>query len=456
VSARLRVSAAISLVLLAMAALGQSGTGTSEADRILELRRAELNERQAASLHLQKSRLFTQGLVSKGDLDAAEADLERAHIDAERARVQLANELPSFRIVTATKSIGPTGEIVANVRLEELDKGYAAVTRRGYLVSLKSGDAIISAPYQRQIAATGTAGHIFDLHFQLLRDTDEVTVLILSGTRREDVPILFQRGEHGQQLRITCTNESQTAILGSRADFALQIERFSLGARNYDLRVIDLPPGFTAQWLDVDTKATVARLHFDETQTQRKLNLQVFVPERMDSSGLEKAIAFSAEAGGGGVPAGTLALQLRLTAAPKLILTTENLFAQLAPGEASNIHLRLENAGGAEARDVAFDINAPSGMIVEAQPDPVPVVGARASVPVRLKLSTSPTLIGGEYNVKVQARSAGKYGQIDTPELTLRVEVRTSALRAWILVPVAGLFAACVLAAYWVARAVRR
>ena len=444
------------LALLTAASTLHAQTQTSEADCLLELRRAELNERQSAAVRVRKTQLFEQGLVSKADLDAAIAEEERARIDTERAKVQLANELPSFRVLAATKSIGPSGEIVATVRLVELERGYAPERRRGYLVSLESGNSIISIPYQQQVVTSGVAGRPLDLHFRLLRDVDEVKIAIVSGTRREEVPILFDRGDSHGPLNFTCANDAQTAVLGTRADFALQAERFGSGAFNYELRVDGLPAGFTHQWLDADTKATVAGLHFDQTQSQRKLVLQIFVPDRVDEAQLRDAVRFRAGAAAGANERGSLPLQLRVTAAPRLVIAADNLFGQIASGETSEIAMTLQNGGGIEARDVVLDVSAPTGLTVEMQPPAVKVIGAKSSVPIVMRVSAPRSTVNGDYNVKVQATSSGQYGRIDSPEVTFRFELRSRTAHAWVLLPVFGLFGACAWGVYWVTKTVRK
>src|SRR5438128_2531929 len=127
-----RPFAAILGILLCSAAL-RTHAQSSNAEKYLELRQAQLNEQQAAAKEKQTDDLFKAGLASRSELDRAMAELERVHLDTQKAQIALANELPSFRVLSAIKSIGSDGQPRVRVVLQPMSHGYEASFDRMYL-----------------------------------------------------------------------------------------------------------------------------------------------------------------------------------------------------------------------------------------------------------------------------------------------------------------------------------
>jgi NPCBM-associated, NEW3 domain of alpha-galactosidase len=410
----------------ATAAFGQ---GMSEAERRLDLARAQLNERQAGASLDQTKKLFAEGLASQSEMQRASAELERARLDTEKARVGLANDLPSFQVLSAVKQVSATGETRVELRLRELERGYGDTTMRGYLVSVAggaTGATIIGDPYQREVRLGGRGGQVIALSYRLLRDADEVTILLQSGTRRESIPILLQRDQSEHRVQLTSPNPSQDGTLGGKVEYALQLERFSSRAELFGLDVQGLPAGFTSEWVDSATNARIGRVSLIENQASAKLVLRVFLPpDGAVGATLPLRVAVSRA---NGEPAGTIDLQLRPVGAPKLALSSENLLIQLAPGASKTVSFTVENLGVADAHDVRLESNLPIGIEARFEPASIATLPVRERQQVRVQLTASEDAVPAEYNLKVKARTPSRLSFVESPELSFRVDVR-SAIR---------------------------
>lgn len=417
-----------SLIWVASAAGAQNGgQSSSEAQLQLELARARIDERLAVETLQQKKTLASQGLLAGADLRHAEAEMARAHLETERAQVALANELPSFRVISATKSVRAGGQVWVDLRLRELPHMYVEGPR-GYLVSLRGQTSIIAEPYQQQLTITPESGAERILSFRLLKDVDEVTVLVISGTRHEELPIFLQRSGSDHRLLITAQNFAQEGALGDKVDYVLQIERFSAGAENVQLVIQKLPADLAYDCIDGDTKAKLTLLRFSENQNSARIILRVYVPTQANPEWFGKLVPFRVEARDGELPLGGADLQIRPVGAPKLFLTTDNLLVHMSSEGSSRVVLHVGNSGGVAARDVSFDANTPVGFHAEFLPRTIPVLNPNEQAKVDLVLSAGNDAVPGEYNVKIQAQTTSKLANLESPEQSFRVVFGSTSL----------------------------
>jgi hypothetical protein len=445
------------LMLFPRIAPGQLQTNASEAQLRLDLRRAELNARIADENFQMKTQLFREGLASRSEFRNAQAEVERSTLEMQRAQIALVNELPSFRVVSAVKSVGGDGSIAIRLELDELARAYDEAAARTYLVSIMSGGSIIGSPYQRQVTITGTAGTRPVLTYRLLRDTDEIVVLVTSGTRREEIPILLERARSNATVSMSSPNFSQEALVGDKVEYLIRLERFSTGASVIRLSVVGLPAGFTCEMTDPDSKARIDLLRFTDAQNSMRVLLRVFLPSKPSPAWLDRTISFRVDAASENESQvlGTIALSLRPTGAPQLVLSTENLLVDVRPEEPKQIQLTVENTGGADARDVTIEMDAPLGLNVETRPTTLFVVPTAQKRGVALVLSAGREAVTGEYNLKLRARTRSKLADVESPEQSLRIIVGSSRGSYVAYVGIVGVLLLAVLAMVWAVRRTR-
>lgn len=451
---RLRAFVVVAILgMLAPAALAQRGT--SEAQLRLELQRAEVKDRVSQAALDQKKAMYQEGLVSKAELMNAEADVELSKIETARARLVLANELPSFRIVSAVKSAGAMGQTRVRLTIQELHSALDYDDRRSYLISLLGQNTIIGVPYQQQVAISGPA-RTTSLDFHLLRDTDDLTVLVVSGARREEIPIVLQRSGVGKLL-MSASNFSQTGVFGEKVDYAIQLQRFSPDIDTVELHIVGLPFGFTFEWVDRDTGAKLSSIRFAENQNTLRLTLRVFLPSRVEASESSQLLAFRVEAraASGTALFGTVDLQLQTTGAPQLALIADNLLLEIAGDEPKRMTVSIENTGPVEARDVILSAELPAGLAWQVSVPAIAALAPNQRKSVDIVLSATEDAVPGEYTVKLNAHTQSRMAQIESPDVSLRVMIRSSSLRSSAVALLLLFLAALVGAVVWGARKVR-
>ena len=199
---------------------------------------------------------------------------------------------------------------------------------RTYLISLKAGNSIIGEPYQQPVTMDGDMKDRISLRFRLLKDVDELIILIGSGAKKEEVPVMLQRDSR-VNFRMITSDYSLESPPGDKADFPIQVERFNPALKGLEPLVQGLPPDFSFEWLAADTKSRLTRLRFLEGQNVLKMVLRVYVPAQCLPQWLENPIPFKVA----GIPDGANALNakegflellLKPTGTPKLIISADN------------------------------------------------------------------------------------------------------------------------------------
>jgi hypothetical protein len=427
-------------------------------ERELDLRRAEVAEAQARALLEQVRHLHEQGVESRYALDKAQADYDRAVIETVRARTAVSNELPAVRIVSAVKSQNASGRVVT-LGVQEMGRSYDSRMERQYLVSLMSEGRIISDPYQALLTTRGVRASAATLRFKLLADVDTVTVLITAGSRRDEIPVLLQRGIALNQLQLAASVYSQEGALGEQVDYSVDIERYSNQAEEVSLVAEGLPPDFVQELIEPDSKAKINSVRFRTDSNRLKVIFRVSIPDQADPVWFRKLLAFKlvAKSPGASQRWGEVNLQLRPVGSPKLALSSGgNLLVQIAPGEVERVRVLIENTGGADARGVTLEGDFPLGLSGEFVPPSIPVLRPHERKPMDIVLSSTPEAITGDYSLKLRATTASRIVASDSTEMTYRIELRDARwgiLMTAGVVVVLGLLTATVI---WLRRSFRR
>jgi hypothetical protein len=402
---------------------------SSDAEKLIGLEQAKLVQQQLESSLAQMREMHDQGLISKSELTKIEVEAGKARLETQKAQIALANELPSFRVVSAIKSIKPSGEIEVAVKLRPL-AGAMGGLRRMFLVSLKGEKAIIAEPYQHEVTVVGGGAEV-SLQFRLLKDVDEVTLLVMSGTRAEETPILLQRNASATPVRLSSPTFSVEGVVGEKVEYAVDLERFADTSNDLRMQISGLPPSFNAEWVDTESKAKVNSVRFREGQEKMQLYLRVYLPTQSDPAWFDKVLPFEVVAYDQQreTDAGRLGLQLHPVGAPRLALASDNLLVQVASPETKTIHMFVDNTGGAEARDVVLEADFPVGLQGTFEPRSIDLLRPRERREITLHVATNADTMAGEYTFRVKAKTKTRMIENESPEQTFRVEVRSSGGR---------------------------
>lgn len=422
-----RLAILLSLLLVAAALDGQQ----SDAQRQLAVRRAEISLREAKSALQQKQALHSEGLIPRAELERAEAEYARAQIDTQMNQIGLTNELPTFRIVKAIKSISNGGDITVVLTLEELVQAYVANVERSYLVSLAEEGTIVAEPYQQRISV-GRGSRTQALRFHLLRDVNGITVVILSGTRREEIRLLLQR-DADDLVRLTCDDCSQEGPLGGRVEYRLSLERFDRRSRVLRFHVAGLPSGFSANIVDTDTRASLTAVRFADTAATKQLVLEVYLPPSIASPAARVIpITVSVVDEGRSKATASVVVQLAPKGTSRLTLSSDNLLLSGTQGLSAATTFVVRNAGTAEATGVILDFESPADIDLTIQPRSIPSLRPQAQARVQVHALISSEAVPGDYSVPIKARTLDRMISVESPELALRISVSRGLTPKWI------------------------
>lgn len=398
----------------------------SDAEKLIGLEQAKLVQQQLETSLAQQREMHQQGLISKTELTKLEVEVGKARLETQKAQIALANELPSFRVVSAVKSVKPSGEIEVLVKLRPL-AGAMGGLRRMFLVSLKGEKAIIADPYQHEVTVAGGGAEV-TLNYRLLKDADEVTLLVVSGTRAEETPILLQRNASATPVRLGSPTFSVEGVVGEKVEYAIDLERFADTSNDLRMQVSGLPSSFNVEWIDSESKSKVNSVRFREGQEKMQLYLRVYLPTQSDPAWFDKVLPFEVVAYDQQrqADAGRLGLQLRPVGAPRLALASDNLLVQVSASDTKTIRMHVENTGGAEARDVVLAADFPVGLRGTFEPRSIELLRPRERREITLHVATSNETMPGEYTFRVAAKTKTRMIETESPEQTFRVEVRAA------------------------------
>lgn len=428
----------------------------SDAEKLIGVEQAKLVQQQLEATYSSQKEMHQQGLISKAELTRIEVELGKAKLETQKAQIALANELPSFRVVSAVKSVKPSGEIEVLVKLRPLAGAMGGI-RRMFLVSLKGEKAIIADPYQHEVTVVG-GGREVALHYRLLKDVDEVTLMVVSGTRAEETPILLQRNASATPVRLGSPTFSVDGVIGEKVEYAIDLERFADTSNDLRMQINGLPPSFNVEWVDAESKAKVNSVRFREGQQKMQLYLRVYLPTQSDPAWFDKVLPFEVIAYDQQrqTDAGRLGLQLRPVGAPRLALASDNLLVQTAAPATKTIRMHVENTGGAEARDVVLAADFPVGLRGTFEPASIELLRPREKREVTLHVATSDETMPGEYTFRVAAKTKTRMIETESPEQTFRVEVRPSSGRLWTTLLGGVFFIGTLGAVTWGVKTIRR
>lgn len=398
--------------------------GQSEAELRLAVERARLMEEELESELEVAERLAEEGLNSEVEVERARHRLERARLDTEMARAALTGALPPARLLSATRRSSRTGQPVVVLTFERTG---TAAQRFGQaaVVSVLSEGLIVGRPFQALLSFPPGGRPTATLHFDLIRDVDQITVVTVSGTRRDEVQVPLEIDATGVPIRLSSLNSSQDGQLGESVDFDVVVERGTSVIRAVALDVDGLPESFGFQVLDQGRSARLRLVQFPQGVNRIPVVLRIDVPQQEDAawSGRVIDLPVRVRLPDASETLASVVLHLRTIGRPDLGLVSEVLSSRVAPGSMVEIPVDVVNHGRATAFDVQLRLAEPIGLRVEADPRRIAEIpaGDRATVMVRAR--PRPEAVEGDYQVRMNALTARGGGYAESSDLALRVTV---------------------------------
>jgi len=422
----------LAVLLLAICAAAVSAlltarglTAQSVAELRLGVERSRLAEQELEDELAVEKRLVKEGLASEVELRRAQSRLERARIDTEMARAKLTGALPPVRLLSATRRNSKSGEPEVHLVFERTG---SAAERFGQsaVVSVLSDGLAVGRPFQQVLRFAPGSKPSASLDFDLVRDVAEITVVTLSGTRRDEVRVPLQLDSGGDAVGLSSLNSSQDGQLGDSVDYDVVVERTNADVESVALQVDGLPSGFAAEILDEEKRSRLRLVQFPQGVDRLRVVVRVTVPDQEDAAWSDQTIDLPVRATlpSSGRELASVVLHLRPVGRPELSLVTDQLSIEVAPGSSVMIPVEVVNSGRAAAFDVQPRLSEPIGLEVSADPSKIQSIPPGQKQYLAVRVTPREEAIEGDYQVRVRAvtQQAGSYAE--SKDLTLRVTVR--------------------------------
>jgi len=471
--ARFRAGTALLALLLASSSLSgqqQPDTGTQVQQRVLEVRRRQV-ELRAGKAELQRNeQLFKDGLISPVELERARARMDQLQLNYQEALLSLLSLQPRIAVQAAVKFQDASGRQFIRLTVANLTPAFddtqfrllnnfegadpipeALRTRdiRDIFISLQDPGSTavprgttVGLPYESHISQL-RYGESKTLVFQLLRDVSQVLVAVNYLGQQREIQVQLEQAGTGNVLSITSTQISQEADLGTQVTYSLRLERSTVDVRGFQLRVLGLPKQISYSFIEPQTQARLSQLNFPAGVTQQSLDLRLFLPEQADSDlAIDRPVSFWAvaldAAHADALPAdravtqeeiqhsgaGSLRLSLTPRGVGKIEVAAASLFSEIEAGQPVRTPMTVRNTGTRRLDHVWLRAEGPIGWKTEIQPAEISSLDLRRDQDVKLVIVPPESVAVGDYEVRIKTESLADNRRVSSEDKIYRVNVK--------------------------------
>ncbi len=427
--------------------------------------KAELDRTRAHAA--RATQLSLKGVMSDAERDDRVAEFERARVDYAQQLLAIAKSDGHVTVARAVKVRTLAGQSRVRITLasaprREVSQMRALVLDRESEVFLPGGgvdDVIVSVkdaagangitiarPYERHLSRVGATPTT--IAFDLLRESEDVVIAMAYGGRLEERRVLLEQ-EAGIGVSAWRVEQfSQTADLGTEAQYGLTLERMTDDARPVRLSVTGLPTSVEWEFRDAETRAKLTQIQFQPGQLQRRLQLVLSLPVRAtDAMPPERPVKFAAVATlgdaalGGKATTSTASLDITPRSLARAELHIDNLLVEARVGDSLETVMRVRNTGARTLHGLHVVAELPTGWTAGTMPSVLPPLRAAEELVVAVKLRYAASVIPGDYEAAI--RIAGD-GLRDTgvPARVLRIRLSDTSGGPWLLVGIVSLLLA--------------
>jgi uncharacterized membrane protein len=427
--------------------------GQSAPELELAVESAEVAERELEADVEVQERLHEQGLASEVEVRRVRSRLARASIETEMARAALTSALPPVRLLSVTRKQKAPGP--PRVQLKFEPNGSAAERfGQAAIVSVEHDGLVVGRPFQQLLSFAAGVSSPKELDFELIRDVSELSVITISGSRRDEMRVPVQRDPGLRAIQLSCLNSSQDGALGETVSFDVVVERSRSDISDVELELRGLPTAFGYEILDQSKRSRLRRIQFPQGVDRVQVVARISVPDKENADWSDKELELALIAGvpEGGENLAELGLLLRAIGKPELDLVAETLSVWLEAGSSRDVPLVVVNSGRAAAQDVRVIVASPLGLAVDAIPVSIAEIEAGHRAAVKLRLQLGSDAVEGDYEVRIHVVSEQTGVFARSKETTIRVvgTRRTSWLS------VAALLVGLALVSVWLVQRRRR
>lgn len=410
---------------------------------------------------LRQQKLHDKGLISDREFEASQTIFKNARANYQQAVLSIVFEQPHITIDRAIKYQSKEGlkrvrltlrnttaglEGRRDVQLEDLEGIRMDEISNVYVSLLNDKGAIISRPYEAKIPVMPYNKPV-DADFYMLQDLDNVAVRCVYGTTKEEKTIFLQKDESANKILITSEQFSQEADLGARASYGLTLELFSSMENIYKLDVFNLPRQIAFDFLESATSARLSQVKFSQDINTRKLSLEIYLPDRYDSTGfvIDQPLAFFAVA----VPQKQLleisrekkfaAAELdrmklsyiRLELVPRGVgriqVRATNFYQEIKPGDKVQMNLTIYNDGTRRLDNIKVAADVPLNWISSVTPDLVASLMPGKEEIISVTITPPAEVNVGDYEATLKTESFANNRKVESEDKKIRIHIASSA-----------------------------
>jgi hypothetical protein len=463
---------ALLLLTLLPAAPLRALEGGSDQSHFFQVRKRQIELKEARTRLARTRELFDQGLVSRTELEQVESTVETVQLAYQEAVLALVSLQPRLSVRSAVKHQAPDGRkwvrltvtnlsptfddsqfkllanfegadpIPASLRTRDVRDVFVALQEPGGSdAGTPPRGTTIALPYEVHIPHLGY-GQSRVLDFQLLRDVGSVVVATSYKGQRGEVDVQLQQADTASAVTLASTQISQEADLGSQVTYDLRLERSTVDSRTFQLNVLNLPHQVSASFLDPETQARLSQINFPAGVTQKTLALRLFLPERGDAqvpvdrplafwavaASPEQAAAFGSERLYEAeeirrTRAGALRFELIPRGVGKVEVQAPSLFAEMTRGGTVETTLTVRNTGTRRLDNIQLTTEPPFNWQVEVTPSLVPSLAIGAEQRLAVRILPPADVAVGDYEVRIKTESSAYNRKVPAEEKIFRVSV---------------------------------
>ena len=430
------------LLLLAEPSVAQGQRGYQEYPRsaLFLAQRAEITL-QDSRLKLERAgQLVAEELISQQEYEQAELQHRSSLVEYQNYLLQALSERSHIVIKRAVKRRGlqggsrvtlEVGHAVAPLPDGFMEEGALArlleAPVRNLFVSLEAAGTNVGEPYEAEVERL-LPGRTATVDIQLLRDCDELSVVLRYNGRVETRTVILQRDESDDVLALRCSQSSQEVNLGETAEYSLKLERFTTHQVSVPLEVQGLPAEIGRAFFDPATEARINEAAFGAGEAICELSLRLYMPERLSATvTLEETITFGLLVAGEEVrgtaadePATLVAIPRGV---PKLEIAAPNLFLQASRHSPAQSAMEVTNSGTKRLDGIQITVQSPMGWTGQLEPATITSLAPGETRPVLLQLVPPVDAPGGEYEAKVHASTLSDSRVVETDDKVIRIRL---------------------------------
>jgi uncharacterized membrane protein len=454
----------ILLLFCCMATVSGFAQGENEAALLLDLKKVRADYEVAKQKYDNDTKLYGEKAIALNDLNRSKNELLSREVDYQKLILKLISQQSYITIEQAIKYQTAQGERKVKVTLSSAMEGneeYLSQFREHFDVftpEMRSGKVyniyvslvdnesktIIGSPYEFRIpyielGQTGIAD------FELLKDTESLTVSLNYNNKKDDKNIYLKKGGSSNVIDIAAMQFSQEADLSSSAMYQLSLERFSTSDDIYRLVVVNLPRQITYDFTDAGSK--VSQIRFAQGVNVKKLSLQIYLPDRDDEQiVIDKPIYFQAVALTNeeyrkiegkdlsnislaelnAAVSGSEQMEIIPRGRGKIEVRANSLYHEITVGKEVSMDITVRNGGRRRLDNIKVSAEKPLGWQTVITPDIIRELEPEKEVTVNVRIIPSKEGGVGAQEVKIKTEAMADNRKVETEDKTVRVQVNAA------------------------------